>query len=83
MMDFKVVLTEIHQEDVVKVDVRMRGEVEKEVVVMDADGGIGNHDLVFIVGVGFYNYTDCVFVCHKFFILHYPAGEVKSFFYSH
>ncbi len=55
-MDFEVVLAKIHQEDVSEVDVGMRGEVEKEVVVVASDGGVGNHDLVTVVAVGFHDY---------------------------
>jgi len=55
-MDFEVVLAGIHQEDVSEVDVGVRRKVEKEVVVVAAYGGVGNHDLVTVVAVGFHDY---------------------------
>ncbi len=61
-MDFEVVLLEIHEEDVSEVDVGMRGEVEKEVVVVAPDGRVGNHDLVTVVAVGFYNNPHCIII---------------------
>lgn len=77
-MDFEVVLAEVHQEDVSKVDVRMRGEVE--IVEHTVYRGVSNHDLVTIVIEGFHDYSDCVAICHS--SLFYTTLRGKSSLFS-
>ena len=80
-MYLELVLAEIHKDGVSEVDVRVFREVEKEVVVEGAYGGVGNHDLVCVVVVGFDHYSDCEFICrHKFSHFNISCGGSQVVF---
>lgn len=76
----KLLGDEIYEKDVAKINVGVGGAVE-EVVHLEL-GGVGSHDLMLVVMVGFNYYCGYGFVSfHICSILAYPPQGVKYFLF--